>query len=68
MKGKGQKKVKEIRVSYGETRPTKRQYAVDRLDVGITRELLPDEDYEDALEEETKNLADFVKAYMKGRV
>jgi hypothetical protein len=59
-------RVKEVRVSYGETRQTKNEFEFDRIDVGVTRELKPKEDAEEVMGIELDKLIDFVGAYMKG--
>ena len=66
--GKNKKQVREIRVSYGQTRRAARDYEFDRLDVGTTRDLLPGEDRDEAMREEVETLEMFVKAYMAGEI
>jgi hypothetical protein len=61
---KGQ--IKEVFVKYGETRPTPKEFEIDRIEIGITRDLKPGEDAEEVIEDELDKLITFVKAYMRG--
>ncbi len=58
--------MKEITVSYGQTRQAKKQFEFDRVDFSMTRSLLPDEDLGDAMIEEAEGLQVLVKNFLAG--
>ncbi len=63
---RGAPSVKEITVSYGQTRQAAKQFEFDRVDFSITRNLNPDEVVEDVLLEEAEGLKVLVTNFLAG--